>query len=147
MTQKKSSGQGSRKSPRSARERLADKKEPKVVELAKAFGGMQPGEHMYVATPQIVAEFVRRIPPGETRNMQQLRAEMAASNNCDGSCPLSTAIFLRVVSEAALEDLADGKAASEVIPFWRAVEPGSKVASRLEVDAEWIAQQRKSENR
>lgn len=129
----------------SARSRLAVHKEPKVVELAKDFGGMKAGQMMYVATPQIVADSVQGIPYGETRTMQQLRAELAARNDCDGACPLSTAIFLRVVSEAALEDLAEGKATDQVIPFWRAVEPDSKVASRLEVTADWIAEQRSSE--
>lgn len=139
------SGSG-KQPPRSARERLADAKEPKVVELAKPFGGMQPGQMMYVATPQIVADYVRKIPNGLTETMPQLRAGLAAANDCDGTCPLSTAIFLRVVSEAALEDLADGVPVSEVIPFWRAVEPDSKVASRLPVDANWIAEQRASES-
>lgn len=138
------------KSPRkqtatSARERLAVKKDPKVVELAKPFGGMREGQMMYVATPQIVAEFVQRIPYGQTRTMVELRAELAEANDCDGACPLSTAIFLRVVSEAALEDLADGVAVANIIPFWRAVEPDSKVASRLVIDSDWIAQQRAAE--
>lgn len=128
--------------PASARSRLAVKKEPKVVELAKAFGGMSEGQMMYVATPQIVADYVRTIPAGQTRSMPELRAELAAANDCDGTCPLSTAIFLRVVAEAALEDLEEGKSPADVIPFWRAVEPDSKVASRLAVDAQWIAQQR-----
>ena len=129
----------------SARDRLAVHKEPKVVELAKDFGGMKAGQMMYVATPRIVADSVAGIPYGETRTMQELRAELAAANDCDGACPLSTAIFLRVASEAALEDLAEGKGPDEVIPFWRAVEPDSKVASRLAVEAGWIAGQRSSE--
>ncbi len=140
------SNKGTRKSAqRSARERLAMAKQPKVVELAKAFGGMQPGDMMYVATPQIVADYLQQIPYGETRSMPELRAELARANDCDGSCPLSTAIFLRVAAEAALEDVAEGRALSEVIPFWRAVEPHSKIASRLDVDAAWIALQREHE--
>ncbi|MFK7914492.1 MAG: hypothetical protein AB8B93_11310 [Pseudomonadales bacterium] len=133
------------KSPASARSRLAVHKEPKVVELAKDFGGMKAGQMMYVATPRIVADSLQNIPYGQTLNMQELRASLASANDCDGACPLSTAIFLRVASEAALEDLAEGKSPEQVIPFWRAVEPDSKVASRLDVDAQWIADQRSSE--
>lgn len=136
---------GSRNAPRSARERLADKKEPKVVELAKPFGGMQPGQMMYVATPAIVAEYLRKIPEGEVRTMPQMRAELAAANDCDGTCPLSTAIFLRVASEAALEDLGEGRDPTQVIPFWRGVEPDSKVAQRLPVEPDWIAGKRAAE--
>ena len=133
------------KTPRSARTRLAVQKEPKVVELAKDFGGMAAGQMMYVATPQIVAEFVSDIPSGQTRTMAELRTELGAANDCDGACPLSTAIFLRLVAEAALEDLAEGKSTDQVIPFWRAVEPDSNVAKRLDVESRWIADQRRAE--
>jgi hypothetical protein len=46
-------------------------------------------------------------------------------------CPVTTAIYLRVVAEAALQELAAGKAIDEVTPFWRVVTPDTKVAAKL----------------
>ena len=56
-----------------------------------------------------------------------------------------TAIFLRVVAEAALEQLESGAEIKEVTPFWRAVAPGDKVSSRLPVDKKWFERLRKKE--
>jgi hypothetical protein len=46
-------------------------------------------------------------------------------------CPVTTSIFLKVVAEVSLADLASGKQMSEVVPFWRIVEPTSKLASKI----------------
>ncbi|MCR9194648.1 MAG: hypothetical protein NXH88_07945, partial [Hyphomonas sp.] len=54
----------------------------------------------------------------------------------------STSIFVRMVAEAALEDLADGKPVSEVAPFWRMITSRDKMAGKLNVDLAWIDEQR-----
>jgi hypothetical protein len=50
-----------------------------------------------------------------------------------------TAIYLRVVAEVALTDLAEGKALDQVVPFWRVVLPGSKVAAKLSCGPDHVA--------
>jgi hypothetical protein len=120
----------------------AKKKEPKRVVLEKRFAGIPAGSILYVATPDIVAAWVRRIPPGETRSIEQLRRDLAKRNKADATCPVSTAIFLRSVAEVALRQLNEGADANAVVPFWRVIEPGSAIAKRLPVDEEWIAHMR-----
>ncbi len=130
---------------KSWKEKLNTDKQPKRVELEKPFAGIPAGQMLYVGTPQIVADYINRIPFGETRSITRLREELAADNQCDAMCPVSTAIFIRIVAEAAIEDFNEGKGQTAVTPFWRLVEPDSKIAGRLSIDSQWIAQQRQSE--
>lgn len=116
-------------------------KQPKRVVLATPFAGIAAGSTLYVATPDIVAEYVRQVPPGETRTIIRLRNELARRNRADAACPVSTAIFLRSVAEVALKQLAEGVPRDDVVPFWRVIEADSKIAKRLPVDADWFAAQ------
>jgi hypothetical protein len=62
-------------------------------------------------------------------------------------CPVSTAIFLRILAEAAWNYLLAGKGAYEVTPFWRVVEPGSVIARKLRATDAWLRNQRQAEIR
>jgi hypothetical protein len=46
-----------------------------------------------------------------------MRDDLAANAGADVTCPTSTGIFVGIVAEAALEQIATGKSASEVTPF------------------------------
>lgn len=130
---------------KTAREKLAVKKELKKVVLEKPFGGMQAGETMLVATPQMVDGYIRRMGHGETRTIPELRSDLAKQNQCHGACPMSSSIFVRMVAEAALEDLSEGKPVSEVSPFWRVITSKDKIAKKLAIDPAWIDEQRSME--
>jgi hypothetical protein len=125
----------------------AKAKQPKRVVLEKRFAGIPAGAILYVATPEIVANWVRGVPAGETRSIEQMRRDLAKRNKADATCPVSTAIFLRSVAEVALRQLGEGADADAVVPFWRVIEPGSAIAKRLTVDSEWIAHMRMGEGR
>ena len=127
---------------KSAREKLAVKKQIKKVVMDKTWGGMKPGDTMLVATPLMVDAHVRSIPHGKTETIPELRDALAKAEACSGTCPLSTSIFVRMVAEAALEDIADGKPVAEVSPFWRVITSQDKIATRLNVDPAWIDEQR-----
>ena len=130
---------------KSAREKLAQKKEPKKVVLGGDFSGIKAGQKMFVATPQIVADYIQKIPHGETRTIERMRKDIARRRKCDASCPVSTAIFVRIAAEAAIEDMDDGKTPADVIPFWRLISSNDKVAKKLNIDSAWIDQQRAQE--
>lgn len=131
---------------KSAREKLAQKKEPKKVVLGGDFSGIKAGQKMFVATPQIVADYISKIPYGETRTIERMRTDIAQRRKCDASCPVSTAIFVRIAAEAAIEDINEGKAPTDVIPFWRLISSKDKVAKKLAVDSAWIDEQRAQES-
>lgn len=130
---------------KTAIEKLNAKKDIKKVVMEKAFAGIQVGETMLVATPQIVAEYIRKIPYGKTKTIETMRKDLAKRQRCDGTCPMSTAIFVRIAAEAALEEMDAGKSVQEIIPFWRLVSGSDKVAKKLAIDPEWIDQQRELE--
>ena len=127
---------------KSARDRLRQKKEKKKVVLEKDFAGIKAGQLMLVGTPQMVDAYIRKIPSGKTKTMHQLRNELARRNKCNATCPVSTALFVRIAAEAALEELEQGTELASVTPFWRVVAPEDKIATKLNVDSEWIRHQR-----
>lgn len=126
-------------------ERLNKAKSPKVVILEKDFAGIRAGSSMFVATPKIVDEFINKMPQGRFITMPELRADLAIEYDCDATCPVSTAIFLRVVAEAALEHLEQGATTADITPFWRVVAPGDKVSARLPIDQKWLEARRQEE--
>lgn len=130
---------------KTAREKLIVKHQPKVEVLDKPFGGMAAGTKMFIGTPMFVKDYVEAIPKGQTRTLPEMREEMAKANGADGTCPLTSGIFLRLVTEAALEDLADGKTIDQISPFWRMVDKKSPVAKKLGLDPAWLDELRASE--
>lgn len=133
--------------PKTAAERFTAKKDPKIVVLDKDFAGMKQGQTMFVATPQLVADYMRKIPHGETRTIQRMRLDLARRRKCDGACPVSTAIFIRLAADAACEEMEAGRAPDEVIPFWRLISSADKVAGKLSIDPAWIDERRAMESK
>jgi hypothetical protein len=89
--------------------KLQTKKLPKRVKLDKDFAGIKAGSMLFVGTPQIIDTYVRKIPASETRTIERMRRELARKNSCDATCPVSTAIFLRISAEASIEQMNAGK--------------------------------------
>lgn len=131
--------------PKSWIGKLAGGKPPHVVELERPFAGVPAGARLFIASPALLDAKVAAIPPGELRDPAALRAELAAEHGADATCPASTAIFLRIVAEAALERIAEGAPVAEVTPFWRVVAPGSKLARKLSCGDDFLTMQRAME--
>ena len=81
-----------------ATERLNRTKSSKRVVLKTDFAGLIAGSSMFVATPKIVDDYVNQLPVGQFISMPELRADLAIEHDCDATCPLTTAIFLRLVA-------------------------------------------------
>jgi hypothetical protein len=86
--------------PKSWKQKMAAKP-PHTVTLDKDFAGVPAGAKLLISCPVEVELYLRRhVPPGETREVQQMRRELAKLHGADATCPVSTAIFLRTVAEA-----------------------------------------------
>ena len=132
--------------PKTAHERLeANKKEKKVI-LEKDFAGVKKGQRLYVATPRIIDDYINKIPYGKTSSIPILRNELAQQNECDATCPVSTAIFIRIAAQAAIDDLASGKKEQDITPFWRLLSSEDNIAKKLSIDGQWIDMQREIES-
>lgn len=109
------------KSRKSWREKLEKppKGLPKVVsgppEWVKTFGGRK----VLVPTPLLVDEQVRKIPRGKLATVNQIRECLAKNFKTESTCPLTTGIFLRIISEVSEEDRRSGK--KRVSPYWRVI--------------------------
>jgi len=136
--------------PRAAKT-WADKKRakpPHTVTLVKDFAGVPAGARLLISCPIELEDYLKRhVPPGTTKEIQQVRRELASLHGADATCPVSTSIFLRTVAEAAWDEIEAGKATTDVAPFWRVIDPKSPLAKKLRAGAEWIEQQRLAEQR
>ena len=128
--------------PKSAAERLRDSKPEKRVVLDKDFAGVKAGQTLYVANPNTVDQYVRAIPAGQSRSIVQMREDLAESKDADATCPVSTAIFLRISAQAAIDEMEGGRAKEDIAPFWRVLRASDKIASKLSIDRQWIDTQR-----
>ncbi len=81
----------------------------------KRFGEGQ----MLIPKPLDVDALIRGVRKGKLVTQAQLREQLAQAAGADTACPITTGIFLRIVAEAAEEDLAAGK--KRVTPYWRVV--------------------------
>jgi hypothetical protein len=118
-----------------------------VSVLRSPFAGVPAGGRLFIADPASLADWISSIPSGRTQSVAELRRTMAARNGADATCPASTGVFLRIVAERACEQIASGRQAAEVTPFWRVIEPQSALAAKLSCGADFIATQREIEAR
>lgn len=105
---------------------------------------MKVGENMLIATPKIIDDYIKQIPKGININIKTLRNDLALTYNADTTCPVTTGIFLRIVSEAAYEDFLNGE--KNITPFWRVVDHESKTATKLACGINFIKKRRSEEN-
>lgn len=133
------------KRPTDWRKRFDKAKPAKTVLLHTDFAGIKRGTVMFIGSPGVIANYIARIPAGETRTIERMRNELARRNDAQATCPVTTAIFLKVVAEVALDELRAGRPPAKVVPFWRIIAPGSKIAGRLSCDDEMIVSLREME--
>ena len=68
---------------------------------------------------------------------------MAVDFDAQMSCPMVTGISLRIISEASYEEHMLG--IKKITPFWRVVEPSSKLAMKLACGIDYIIQHQENE--
>jgi hypothetical protein len=108
-----------------------------VAVLDKPFAGLRAGQRLLIATPALLEARIRAITAGTTRDIPSLRAELAREHGADATCPTSTAIFLRIIAERALERMGEDPA-----PFWRVIGPETPLARKLSCGPDLIRHHR-----
>ena len=114
--------------------------------LSKNIVGMSKGSKMLIANTKIFDEFINKIPSGNFVEIKELRDILAKQFDCDVTCPLTTGIFIRIVSEAAYEEYKTGKSLDDITPFWRSVDSKSNLAKKLDCGVDFIKTQQSKEN-
>jgi len=125
------------------REKLERIKEPRIVgipsKMQKRFGKGK----MLIPKPLDIDALIRKVPKGKLITQSQIREKLAKDFKVNVTCPLTTGIFLRIIAEAAEEDLKSGK--KQVTPYWRVIKsdgslnpkfPGGVEAQARRLEAE-----------
>jgi hypothetical protein len=109
------------KSKKSWREKLENPPPglPKVVTVPPDWEKRMGGSRVLVPTPLQVDGLIRKVRKGRLATVKQIRGQLANDSKADSTCPLTTGIHLRIVSEAAEEDRAKGK--KQITPYWRII--------------------------
>jgi len=127
------------------KEKLNTDKSLQIKVTEKRFADIPEGSKMLIATPAIINEYVKSIPFGVGTDLPTMRNDLAIEYQADKTCPVTSGIFLRIVSEVAFEDLQAGVDIDEVAPFWRIVDAKSKLAKKLECGIDFLEDMREKE--
>ena len=121
-------------------------KEIQVKINDKKFADIPAGTRMLIPSPKIVDDFVKTIPNGSFIITKDLRNRLAIQYDAEMTCLLVTGIFLRIISEAAYEEYQLDKNIEKITPFWRVVDPDSRLANKLTFGTEFLIQNQANEN-
>lgn len=116
-----------------------------VKKLDKDFADMKAGSRMYISNPKTIDAYIRSIPKGKSISLKTMRNDLAITHHADVTCPVTTGIFLRIVAEAANEQLAQGTSIGKITPFWRVINPKMPLAKKLSFGTSLICEQHKKE--
>ena len=126
-------------------EKLNSKKEIQIKKVDFDFADIIAGSSMLIATPEVVDDYVKQIPKGKNVSIKTLRNDLAHTYGADVTCPLTAGIFLRIVAEAAYEEYQKTNSLKGITPFWRVIDPKSKLASKLSFGKDLLIEQREKE--
>ena len=112
--------------------------------MNKSFWGKEIGSKMLIPTPKLIQDYINMSDPGQNLSVEVMRNDLAIENGADFSCPLTSGIFLRVVAEYNHELLS--KQQKNICPFWRIIDPNSKLADKLSFGKDFIIMKRQEEN-
>ena len=118
----------------------------KIKTIDKKFADIPKGSRMLIASPPIIDEYVKSILYGEFIEPVKMRDDLAKDYQADKTCPVTTGIFLRIVSEASYEGYQSGDDLETIAPFWRIVKLNSKLAGKLACGIDFIAKRQTEED-
>jgi alkylated DNA nucleotide flippase Atl1 len=101
------------------REKLENQDHSKVVEIPERMARKFGTGTMLIPKPLDVDALIRKTKKGKLVTVSEIRGRLARDNQVDVACPLTTGIFVRIVAEAAEEDLRNGR--KQVTPYWRVI--------------------------
>ncbi len=116
---------------------------PKVVDVPDKWVKTMGGRRVLVPTPMMVDALVRTVPRRKLITVGQIRQRLAQPFHAESTCPLTTGIFLRIISEAAEEDRQAGR--TSITPYWRVVKDDGSLNPKFPGGVESQAQKLREE--
>jgi hypothetical protein len=84
---------------------------------------------MVIPRPLDIDKVMRGVHKGKLITVSQIRDQLAAQYKVQAACPMTTGIFMRIVAEAAAEDMRAGK--KRITPYWRAIKDDGKLNGKF----------------
>ncbi len=103
---------------------------------------MKAGERMLISSPEVIANYISKIPVGTTITPKEMRNALAKEKGADNTCPVTTGIFLRIAIEEVLGVFEIDDAP---IPFWRVVDEKHPILKKLGIAPSEITRMRQKE--
>lgn len=119
---------------------------PEITKADKAFGGIPAEAPFLISTPEEIDRYIRQIPVGESRTIEELKKDIALRHGVEYMCPLTAGIFLRIVAERAYEKWKMGEPTAGITPFWRVIRPESNLAKKLSFGVDELIRFRSEES-
>ena len=116
-----------------------------VSPMTKAMWGIKRGDKLFIATPVMVRDYMKKIRKGSAKTIVQMREEFAKAHKATATCPMTASIFARIAAEAAIEEMEDGKPVEKITPFWRLIDAKSPIAKKLSCGTAFVAKMRTKE--
>ncbi len=110
--------------------------------LEKNFSDMKAGEKMLISSPEVISNYISKIPVGTTITPKEMRHALAKEKGADNTCPVTTGIFLRIAIE---EVLGVFKIDDAPIPFWRVIDEKHPILKKLGIAPSEITRMRQKE--
>src|SRR5690606_37700012 len=98
-----------------------------------------------VPTVDMLSGKLAQVPAGQTRDLDEIREELAREYGTDITCPVTTRRHLKVIAIIAHSAVAMGD--PKAVPFWRVVDPAKSNADRLAGGRRFIVAQQTRERR
>ena len=108
----------------------------KIKKLTINFADIKKGETMLVSSPVSIAKYIKKIPKGKKKTVNEMREALAKKAKANKTCPVSTGIFLRMVIEDNIENF----------PYWRIIDQNHSLVTKLDLNKEFIINQRSLES-
>jgi hypothetical protein len=132
-------------SKRTWKEKLYDSKDlPKTVPMPERMRKQHGEGLLLVPAPIQVDAVMRSVPFGKLITINGIRARLAAANDAQATCPMTTGIFAWIAANAADECLTEA-VTDEMTPWWRTLKadgelnpkyPGGVEAQRTLLESE-----------
>lgn len=107
------------KPPTYWREKLEREQEAVVCDIPPNMQKQYGKGTILIPRPIDVDALMQKIPKGKLVTPIQLRKKLSETHESDVTCAMTTGIFIRIASEAAEEDLRNGK--KKITPYWRVI--------------------------
>ena len=104
-------------------------KEAEIVDVPPSWIRRYGTGKMLIPRPLDIDYLVRKVKKGRLVTQEQIREKLARDCKVNATCPLTSGLFIRIVAEAAEEDLRDGKA--DITPYWRVIKPDGSLNEKF----------------